>query len=200
MNFLLDPNVAYLILVIGMFLAILALVSPGTGLLEVGALILIVMAGYSIYNLPINLWALIVLVLGVFPFLVAVRKSGRWVFLLISLVAMAVGSIFLFRNESGGPAVSPVLAIVTVAITTSLLWILVRKGIEAMRLKPEHQIKLEGQIGEAKTDVFNEGTVYAGGENWSATSKRLIPAGSRVRVIHRDGFVLEVEEIESKPE
>lgn len=200
MNFLLDPNVAYLILVIGIFLAILALVSPGTGLLELGALFAIVLSGYAVYNLPVNWWALGVLVLGVFPFLLAVRKSGHWAYLLVSLVALAVGSIFLFRTDSGGPAVSPALATVTVIITTSLLWVLTRKGLEAIHLKPEHQKKLEGQVGEAKTDIFHEGAVYAGGESWSATSQKLIRAGTRVRVIHKDGFVLEVEEIESKPE
>ncbi len=54
MNFLLDPNVAYLILVVGVILGMLALFTPGTGILEIGALFAIFLAGYAVYSLPIN--------------------------------------------------------------------------------------------------------------------------------------------------
>ena len=66
-EFLLNPNVAYVALVSGFLIAILALLSPGTGLVEVGGLILMIIAGWGIYNLPVNLWALVILLLGVFP-------------------------------------------------------------------------------------------------------------------------------------
>ena len=67
MNLLLDPNVAYVILVVGFVLGVLALFTPGTGILEIGALFAIFLAGYAVYSLPINLWALILLVVGVIP-------------------------------------------------------------------------------------------------------------------------------------
>ena len=63
MDFLLDPNVAYLVLLVGILLSMLAIVTPGTGLLEVGAFFGLVLAGYAIYNLNINFWALIVILL-----------------------------------------------------------------------------------------------------------------------------------------
>ena len=51
MNLLFDPNVAYLLLVIGLIVAILALFAPGTGVLEVGAIFMLFLAGYGIFNL-----------------------------------------------------------------------------------------------------------------------------------------------------
>src|SRR4030065_2623333 len=102
---LLNPNVAYLLLVSGFMLAILALLSPGTGLLEVGSLFVLVLAGWGIYNSEINLWALGLLLLGVFPFLLAVRKSGQMWLLAISVLALVVGSAFLFRGEGLQPVV-----------------------------------------------------------------------------------------------
>src|SRR5512135_1053286 len=98
MEILVDPNVAYLLLVVGFVLAIMALFSPGTGVLEVGALFVLFLAGWEISQLPINLWALIVLILGVVPFIIAVRKSRNLVFLVIALVAFVVGSAYLFQG------------------------------------------------------------------------------------------------------
>ena len=101
MDVLLNPNIAYLLLVSGFALAILALFAPGTGLLEITALFTLILAGYSIYYLPVNLWALVVLVLGVFPFSLALRKSGQVRYLVVSILALVVGSSFLFRGEEG---------------------------------------------------------------------------------------------------
>lgn len=194
MSFLLDPNVAYLLLIIGFFLAIIALFSPGTGVLEIGALFMIVLAGYTIYNLPINVWALVILVLGVFPFLLALRKSKNWLFLVLALTAFVIGSIFLFRSEKGGAAIHPLLAIVVTGIVVPLVWIIVKRGLEAIGLTPEHDLeKLIGAVGEARSKIEKEGTVYIFGEEWSARSNMRIPAGSRVRVISREGLILVVE-------
>jgi membrane-bound ClpP family serine protease len=196
MNPLLDPNIAYLSLVIGFLLAILALFSPGTGLLELGALFAIVLAGISIYNLPVNWWALAVLILGIFPFFIAMRRSRRWVYLIISIAAFLVGSIFIFRTETGAPAINPLLASVVSLLSVPLLWWIARKGMEAIRLKPSHNLeKLIGQIGLARTEIGQEGSVYVNGEDWTAHSNVVIPEGSQVRIIGREGLVLLVEAI-----
>jgi len=194
MNLLLDPNVAYVMLVGGFILAILALFSPGTGLLELGALFTLGLAGYSMLNLPFNLWALIVLILGVFPFLLAVRRSRQWVFLILSLAALIVGSVFMFRQENGLPAVNPFLATFVSLVAVGLLWVIGRKSLEAVLQQPSYDPKrLIGMTGEARTDIHREGSVYLGSEEWTARSEELIPAGNRVRVVGREGLVLLVE-------
>ena len=53
-----------------------------------------------------------------------------------------------------------------------------------------------GEDGEAKTDVHKEGSVQVDGELWSARSKELIQMGAQIKVISRDGFILDVEEVE----
>ena len=197
MNILVDPNVTYLFLVGGLLLAILALFAPGTGVIELGALFVLVVAGYGIYHLPINLWALALLVVGVFPFLFAVRKSGRWIYLLISLIAMVIGSAYLFQSSQWYlPAVHPLLASVVSLLAGGLMWIIASKGMDAIRRRPTFDLQdLIGQEGEAKTPIHDEGSVYVAGEMWSARSSQTIPARTRVRVVRRDGFVLEVEPI-----
>jgi membrane-bound serine protease (ClpP class) len=198
MEFLLDPNVAYIILTFGMLIAILAMLAPGTGLLEVGAFLLLFIAGYEIYNLPINLWSLGILILAIIPFVFAIRKTYKWYYMALSMAAMIAGSIFLFKNEQNLPAVDPLLAVITSLVVVGFFWIVVIKGVLASKMKPSHILTdVVGTTGETRTKVYKEGSVYAAGEMWSAWSKEPIPENSRVKIISKDGFILEVEKIEN---
>ncbi len=197
MNFLLDPNVAYLVLVIGVILGMLALFTPGTGLLEVGALFAIFLAGYAMVHLPIRLWALILLAVGIVPFIFALRKFKTWYWLVPAILSAVVGSVFLFKSETSLTAINPLFATLVSIISIVLMWFIGIKSLEALRLRPSQDLsRLMNVIGEARTDIFNEGTVYAGGEDWTARSDVLIPAGSQVKVVGREGLVLKVVKAE----
>lgn len=193
-DILLNPNVAYLLLMAGFLMAVLAVLTPGTGLFEISTLFAWLLAGWSIYNLQINLWALILLVIGVFPFLLAVRKSKQLAYLVVSIATLVIGSAFLFRGEGWRPAVNPLLALVVSGLTGSFFWIVTRKVLEAEQVQPSHDLRaLIGAIGEAKTDIHSEGSVQVAGELWTARSEGLIPEGSEVLVVEREGFILKVE-------
>lgn len=202
MEFILSPNIAYLVLVLGLVFSIMAIFTPGTGFFEVGALFALILAGYAIYNLPFNWWAAGILVLGIFPFIIAVRRSGRTIYLVISILALVIGSVFLFPGDRWWkPAVNPLLAIIVSLITAGYFWIAVQKTLEAERKRPAHDLeKLIGKTGEAKTDILAEGTVQVESELWSAFSQEVIPKGSLVRIKNRNGFILEVEPLPSAPE
>ena len=204
MEILIDPNLAYLLLVVGIVMVIMALFAPGTGVLEVGALFVLFLAGWEISQLTtqINVWALAVLILGVIPFIVAVRKSRNLVFLVIALMAFVVGSTYLFQGASWWqPGVNPILAIIASVLASGYLWIATTKVLETEKLKPRHDLsKIIGDVGEARTDIYDEGSVQIGSELWSARSTVPIHLGSKVRVIKREGFILEVEPATPKSE
>jgi membrane-bound serine protease (ClpP class) len=195
MEILLNPNVAYIILVIGVVLTVMALFAPGTGILEIGDLFMLLLAGYEITQLPVNFWALALLILGVVPFIIAVRRSQRLIFLVIALVAFVIGSAYLFEGEAWYlPGVNPVLAVVASALAAGFLWVATTKVLETDKMKPRHKLgNLVGEVGEAKTDIYTEGSIQIESELWSARSSVPIPSGSKVRVLKRDGFILEVE-------
>jgi len=194
MDFLLDPNVAYLLLLGGVLMAMLALATPGTGFFEVGALFCLALAGYGIYNLSFNWWALVLIFLSVIPFIYSIQKAKRELYLGISIVVLVIGSIFLFPSQSGGPAVNLLVAFIASVLVAGFLWIAVGKSIQAAHARPSHDLSaLVGQIGEAKTKILEEGSVQVGSELWSARSEQPIMAGSSVRIIRREGFILIVE-------
>jgi membrane-bound ClpP family serine protease len=194
-----NPNLAYLVLVGSVVLASLALISPGTGVLEALALIGLILAGVEIYFNEINPWALLVLLFGVFPFILAVRQSHKMRYLAVAIASFVVGSAFIFKGEGMIPAVNPFLALIVSGLAGGFMWLAVSKSLEASLAPPVQDLgRLIGMIGEAKTDVHKEGSVQVEGELWSARSKELIPMGASIRVFAREGFILDVEQVEEQ--
>ena len=194
MNTLFNPSIAYLLLMFGSILLMMALVTPGTHVLEGGAIFLLAAAGFEIYRLGFNLWALIVLIVSLVPFVYAIRQPKREWALALSILGLIVGSLYLFPGTGFLPAVHPVLAIVISVLSAGFLWIIVRKGMQAYRALPlQDLVKLIGQTGWAKTEIREGGSVQVAGELWSARSEKVLPASSRIRVVDRQGFVLIVE-------
>jgi membrane-bound ClpP family serine protease len=196
MTLLLDPNIAYVTLVVGLVLAVLAVIAPGTGLLEVGALVFIGMAVYSMINIPVNIWALVILFLGTVPLALAIKHPTQKRYMIITLAILVLSTYFTFKTPQGAPAVNILLAAITSIITVTLLWVVGRKSLETLRMQSNQEKRNPvGKIGDSKTDVFKDGTVYVEGEDWSARSQEKIAAGKKVKVIRQEGLILEVKEI-----
>jgi membrane-bound serine protease (ClpP class) len=194
MELLLDPNVAYLLLTVGMMFLLLAIMTPGTGIPEILALFSVLLAGYAVYHLSLNWWALALLLVSIVPFAYSIRGPRRGVWLVVSIVGLTAGSVFFFPATSGLISVNPLLASATTIAYSAFLWVAVSKVVEAAQMRPAHELaSLIGQTGEAKTAVKEDGSVQVAGELWSARSARALAAGSPIKVIGRDGFVLIVE-------
>ena len=178
-------------------MAFLAILTPGTGFFEIGAFFALLLAAWGAYNLPINLWALGLLLISVIPFVLAVRQSGNLIFLAISILLLMTGSAFLFDKEGWAPAVNPLLALVVSVSVAGFFWLAFRKSLEAVRARPTHDLsRLMGAIGEAKTNIYQDGSAQVAGELWTARSENPIPQGAVVRVVGREGFILIVEQVE----
>ncbi len=199
MSFLFDPNVAYLLLISGTLVLIVALLVPGTGLLELTAVFLLLLAGYSATQLAVNFWAVALWGASIVCLGLSVRRTkhtGLW--LALSLLAMTVGSVFIFRMPLNGSGVSSWLAVTTSFFVGGFGWIVTRKVLEAESQPPAHDLdRLLGQIGEARTAIAPEGTVFVAGEMWTARSQQPIAPGQMVRVVAREGLILLVEPIPS---
>jgi membrane-bound serine protease (ClpP class) len=200
MDLLLNANIAYLLLVLGFILTLLAIVTPGTGLLEVGALFCLALVAFIIYSpeagVEMNLWALAVLILGLVPFIYATRrpKYGPW--LALSILCTLGGSLYLFNSAGSGwmPRVNPFVAVAASLLAGGFIWLVVGKSIKASLQRPTHDLEtLIGQVGEAKTKIHEAGSVQVAGELWSARSEKEIASGKPVRVVGREGFTLVVE-------
>jgi membrane-bound serine protease (ClpP class) len=188
------PNLLYLSLVAGFWLASLAVITPGTGFYELFAFIALGSAGIGLFYLLLNVWAFLLLALAVILFVLSLflRKWDE-VLLGASAVMLSLGSVFLFRSPNGGPAVNPFLAGSVSLMTLGFYWFAIRKMMQAQRMHSQlDPWVVMGQIGEVRSKVDPYGTVYVGGELWSAFSDHPIMPGEKVRIQDREGLILHV--------
>lgn len=199
MIFFLEPNLAFVLLAVAFLVTIFALLAPGTGFLEVLSLVLLSAVGFSIANLPIHTWAILLLLAGIVGVILVLRRYDNRFFLAAAILILLAGMLFLFRAPGRFLAIDPLLALVVSVITAAFIWIVGRMTTQAFRAQPQQNLgRLIGEEGRAVTDIAKEGSVYVGGENWSAVSRKAIKQGSRVVVLSRDGLVLTVEEVSEK--
>jgi membrane-bound serine protease (ClpP class) len=194
MEFLLNPNLAYVLLVVGFVLTLLAILTPGTGMLEVGAFFCLALVAYIAFNIGFNPWALIVIVLSLIPFVYATRKPKRGLLLGLSIAAILISSLYLFNADGWLPDVNPILAFFISLLAGGFIWLTASKTIKAFAARPMHDLDaLIGQVGETRTRVHESGSAQVAGELWSVRSEKEIPQGKSIRVLAREGFVLVVE-------
>jgi membrane-bound serine protease (ClpP class) len=188
------PNLLYLTLVIGTWLAALAILSPGTGIIEVLAAVALGVAGVGMIFFTVHLWALALLVVGLVLFGLSVWRFRRGLWLALSIIALTAGSAFLYANPDGGPVVNLPLALVVTGMSVGIFWLMARSALKAHQVVPNlDPVLLIGQVGEARSAIDPVGSAYVGGELWTAKADSTIPPGTQVRVVGREGLLLVVE-------
>lgn len=187
-----DPNIAYILMLIGIYGLLLEFYSPGIGIAGVTGGIALLIALYAFQLLPVNYAGLGLLLLGIALLVAESMVPSVGVFGLGGAVAFALGSVFLL--ESGGDlAISlPLIAAVTVTAVIFTLWAL------SSLWKSRNQAVVSGEeaiLGaEAKviTGFERQGFVLLGGETWAAISDTPTTTAQRVRVIARDRLTLTI--------
>ena len=186
-------NLLYLVLVAGVWLTVLAVITPGTGILEVLVLAALIVTGLGAFYMPFNPWAFIILGGGVIALVLSLRGKSFELWLVISALLYSAGSIFLYRLDDGRLGVHPLLAIVVSLMTVGYFWWAIRGVIEAQRQKPvQDPAALLGQVAEVRTALDPIGSVYLAGELWSARGKEECAVGAKVKVVDVDGLTLNV--------
>jgi membrane-bound ClpP family serine protease len=194
-----DPNLIYLVLVAALWLIAAAIYMPGTGVIELLALIGCVGAALAMISMPTNWGAAVLVVLGVLMFLVLPFIDSRLAWLaLIGLVVQAVASVTLFN----GLTVSlPLIGFTTAAALLyhrfALLPVMARQTAKPAMLDDESMVGAQGYVQRTLNPV---GTVYVRGETWTARGTESIEAGTPIVVTEREGLTLFVEPDKRKRE
>jgi len=178
---------------------IFALLAPGTGVLEVVSLILLLLVGISVANIPVNAWAIVLLLGGIVAVMYTLKRSGNRLLIGGSILLFIAGMLTTFKGKGSILAMDPLLALIVAASMAAFIWIIGRNTTQAFSQRPQQDIdQVVGQVGRAVTDIHRKDSVYVGGENWSAVSDAPIKKDSAVLIRQRDGLVLRVEEFVEK--
>ena len=196
-NLLINPNVAYLLLIAGVWCVVMAVSIPGTGLPEGAAVICLALAAVGLIHLQASLAGLGLIGLAVILFLLEFRFTAHGAFLAGGTIAMLVGSLLLFRTGgSAETALSWVTVVIVTLLSTGAFAAFVYKGLGAQTLPPvNNPNRVVGMRGVTRTEVYGSGTVYAAGEEWSAYADEKISAGSSVTVLAREGLKIKVAQV-----
>ncbi len=200
MEFLINPNIAYLLIITAVMLSLWAFNDPKSTWQKVGMVLCFAAAGYEFVYLKWNPLALLVVALSPLPLFIAIRQARlNSPLFLITILMLTMGSTFLFVDQNNRPVANYGLAAIVSVFCSTFIWIGIgrmRNG-EGVRLSNDPD-SVVGMIGEVRTDIesHSAGSVLVDGELWQARSKNPIPAGATVRVLRQDGFWLTVKEVE----
>jgi membrane-bound serine protease (ClpP class) len=199
LNILSDPNIAYILLMLGIYGLFFELYNPGAILPGVVGGICLILAFYSMNTLPVNYAGLALIIFGVILFILEIKVVSHGVLSVGGVVALFFGSLMLIEAPPGIEFMEVSLSVVitVTACTAAFFLFVVGKGIAIMRKKPTTGIEgMIGEIGVVRETLDPKGSVVVHGELWTARSRSgNIGAGARVRVTALENLTVVVDQI-----
>jgi membrane-bound serine protease (ClpP class) len=194
-----DPNIAFILLIIGALAIYVEFSSPGLIAPGVVGAILVLLGLSALSVLPINWMGAALLLAGLTMFVLEAKFTAHGVLGIGGTVALVLGAVMLVDSPvpemriHWGTAFA--VALPFSAITLMLLSLVVRARQNKVETGFEGMI---GELGSALTPLSPEGKVFVHGEYWDAVSSRPAPAGAPVRVVGMEKLKLTVEPVADK--
>jgi membrane-bound serine protease (ClpP class) len=193
LNWLVNPNIALLLLLGGAMLIYLEFNVPGT--IVPGALgtLMVLLAVFALDLLPIRYTAVLLLIAALVLILLEAKFGGHGVLAVAGIVCLTFGMLTLVAAPVPEMAVSPWVAFSVSAAFAVITVFLVRLAVRARRMKT--RLGVDAMVGrDARTmeALAPEGHVLVEGEIWRAMAQNPIPAGSVVRVVSHEQYLLHV--------
>lgn len=199
LDILSDPNIAYLLLMIGFYGILFELYNPGAIFPGVIGGIALILGLYALHTLPVNYAGLALLVFGIVLFILDIKITSHGLLTIGGVISLLLGSFMLIRDEITFPvlAISRTIVLTTTGITTLFFLFVVGAGIKAQRAKPSTGLEgLMGEVGEVLSPLSPTGTVLLHGEIWKAEiPEGIINAGEKIRVRDMRNLTLLVEKL-----
>jgi len=198
LNILSDPNLAYILLMLGFYGLMFELYSPGAILPGIVGVICLVLAFYSLNTLPINYAGLALILFALLLFILEIKIASHGVLAIGGVISLLLGSMMLIRRDAGAIGqLSWTVIIASTVVTTLFFLFVIGMGLKAQRIKPfTGSESMIGETGEARGELNPSGMVFIHGELWQAESlSGGIPSGEKIRVKSMKGFKLFVEKV-----
>ncbi len=184
LKYIADPNVAFILMMIGLAGLYFELAHPGAVLPGVVGAISLLLAFYAFQTLPVNFIGLLLIILAFILFFLEIYVTSYGLLAVSATAALFLGSLMLYQKGETGMGVSWSVLIPTV-LTISLFFLLVAGLVLRSQLRRSLTGKsaMVGERGVAYTDLKPEGQVFVHGEYWQAVSEEPVAAGDTVEVV-----------------
>jgi membrane-bound serine protease (ClpP class) len=197
LNVITDPNVAYVLMMLGMLGLFFELSNPGVILPGVIGGISLILAFFALQSLPINYAGLLLILFGIVLLVAEIKIVSHGVLAIGGIISMALGSLMLFDAPEVGFRLSWWVIVPTVGSTAGLFLFVVAAGVRALARRPLlGPSGLIGQLAVARGQLAPEGQVVLHGEIWRAIAQGdAVDEGGRVKVVDVEGLTLKVVKV-----
>jgi membrane-bound serine protease (ClpP class) len=199
LDLLSDPNIAYILLLLGMYGILFELYNPGSILPGIVGVIALVLSFYSMHTLPINYAGLALIVFAIILFLLEIKIVSHGLLAIGGIVSLLLGSMMLIKSAPSLEVIKISRSVIFSATTVSALFFLfvIGLGVKAQRNKVvTGKEGMAGAIGEVIDMLTPTGTIKVYGEIWNAESvSGSIGKGEKVRVVEMKNMKVFVEQI-----
>lgn len=193
-----NPNIAYLLLMIGLAGIYFELAHPGAIFPGVVGGTCLVLAFFALQTLPVNYAGMLLIALAVIFFIMEMKLTSYGLLSVAGSVCLLLGSLMLFEGEAPESRLAWQVLLPTLLAVCTFFTAVALVVFRAQRAKPRTgPAGLVGEVGFVKTALTPEGKVFVHGELWNAVGRIPLPEGSKVRVMKVTGLRLEVEAVET---
>jgi membrane-bound serine protease (ClpP class) len=194
-----NPNVAFVLLLLGAAGLYFEFSTPGAVLPGVVGGICLLLALYALQFLPVNYVGLLLIVLAIILFIAEIKIVSHGILSVGGIIAMILGGFMLIDSPEPYLRVSLPVLVVAALLMGGFFWVVVGTAVRTLRGKPTTgQEGLIGEVGVARTRLAPEGQVFVHGELWQARCDGAAEAGEEVRVTAVEGLRLVVETVRAE--
>jgi len=194
-----NPNIAYILLMIGLAGLYFELSQPGAIFPGVIGGIALILALYALQTLPVNYAGILLILLAVLFFILEIKVTSHGMLSFAGVLALVLGSLMLFRVPGYTIRLAWSVFIPTVGVISAFFVTVATLAFRAQVSKPQTGAEgLLGMIGEVKQDLQPAGKIFVHGELWNAVSDQDLHVGEKVQVVAVENLRLKVEKIDDR--
>jgi membrane-bound serine protease (ClpP class) len=195
-----DPNIAYILLMIGLAGLYFELSHPGAIFPGVIGGIALVLAFFALQTLPVNYAGILLIVLAIIFFIMEMKITSYGLLSVAGIISILLGSLMMFKGTGPDLKLSWRVLLPTLILVSGFFVAVAGLVFRAQISKPRTGSKgLVGEIGIVKKALTPEGKVFVHGELWNAKSDKTVEKDTKVRVVNVVNLMLEVEPADESP-
>jgi len=200
LNTISNPNIAYILLMLGFAGLYFELSHPGAIFPGVIGGISLVLAFFALQTLPVNYAGILLIVLAIIFFIMEMKITSYGLLSVAGIISLLLGSLMLFKDTGPDLKLSWRVILPTLILISGFFVLVAGLVFRAQISKPRTGSKgLVGEIGIVKKTLAPEGKVFVHGELWNARSDKTVAEDAKVRVVNVVNLMLEVEPADESP-
>ncbi len=192
-----NPNIAYILLMLGLAGLYFELSHPGAIFPGVIGGISLVLAFFALQTLPVNYAGILLIILAIIFFIMEMKIPSYGLLSVAGILALLLGSLMMFKGTGPDMELSWTVLLPTLILISAFFVFVAGLVFRAQMSKPRTGTKgLVGEIGIVKKALAPEGKVFIHGELWNAKAQEEVDENTKVRVVNVVNLMLEVERLD----